>query len=236
MDALTSTGAERLFRALSHFKQTLEQLTIFEQLHISFPSHSSGVCDSDCDSGTCIYLDNNLLLEAMSAWPHIHTLKIENCGIRPSPIQHTSLQTLHMETPRSHIGNAEVIARIVFNWLPCVDQVNKGVDDWAPWYEINEHLVSSRAVAPHATGAASNTCIQWDVFTFGEHLELLHLFVFVRVGMVVLTMVAIVFSPLTAELMHYVGFHAFLLWSSPPTRINHSIHGKLPNRFTSLSA
>ncbi|KAG1884682.1 hypothetical protein F4604DRAFT_184360 [Suillus subluteus] len=202
VDVLTLTEAERFFRALSNCKQTLEQLTIiFERYHdpqykaltaiqhlLSFTQLRS-LRLGNYDSGACICLDNNLLLEAMSAWPHIHTLTIEdssglpfvtfrglftairqrpqleslrlyidtlNIDIDPDaePIQH-SLQTLHMETPGAYLVNAEVLARIIFKWLPCVDQVNKVVCGWGAWNEVNKHLVSLRTAALHASGAAS---------------------------------------------------------------------------------
>jgi len=168
------TEAEWLFRALFNYKQTLEQLTVILSEYHDFQNNYLGLtvithllCFTQLQflQLNCldysIYLDNNLLLEAMSAWPHIHTLKM---GIYPSitfcrlftalhqcpqmeslpvlidtvnididpnaePIQHTSLQTLDLETPESPIGNAEVLAHIILTWLPCIDQVNKVADD-----------------------------------------------------------------------------------------------------------
>ncbi|KAG1884681.1 hypothetical protein F4604DRAFT_184234 [Suillus subluteus] len=203
IEVVSSTEAERLFRALSHYKQTLEHLTvILSEYHDLQNNYLTAIThllcftqlrflQLDCPDSS-IYLDNNLLLEAMSAWPHIHTLKIEGCGIRPSitfrglftalrqcpqleslrvlidavnididpnaePIPHTSLRTLDLETFESPIGNAEVLARIIFAWLPCVDQVNKVADDWEPWDEVNIHLVSLRAAARRVAGGALNT-------------------------------------------------------------------------------
>ncbi|KAG1802542.1 uncharacterized protein BJ212DRAFT_1397295 [Suillus subaureus] len=203
IEVVSSTEAERLFRALSHYKQTLEQLTvILSEYHDLQNNYLTAITHLLCFTqlrflqfdclDSSIYLDNNLLLEAMSAWPHIHTLKIEDCGIRPSitfrglftalrqcpqleslrvlidtvnididpnaePIQHTSLRTLDLETFESPIGNAEVLARIIFKWLPCVDQVNKVADDWEPWDEVNMHLVSLRAAVRRVVGGALNT-------------------------------------------------------------------------------
>ncbi|KAG2139117.1 uncharacterized protein EDB93DRAFT_708238 [Suillus bovinus] len=198
MDVLASTEAEPLFCALSHCKQTLERLTVIFEEYDDPQSKSLTVIPqflsftqlrslhlSSCDS--CIHLDNDLLLEAMSAWPHIQTLKIEDCIIAPSvtfrglftairqcpqleslrvlidtvnididpdaePIQHTSLKKLHLEASES-LGNAEVLARIIFKWLPCVDQVSY----WEAWHEVNTHLVSLRTAALHDIGATLNT-------------------------------------------------------------------------------
>ncbi|KAG2363057.1 hypothetical protein BDR07DRAFT_957429 [Suillus spraguei] len=203
MYVLALTEAEKFYHALSNYKQTLEELTIVFEEYRDPQSKSLTVIPhllpftqlqslqlTIGNHKSCIYLDNNLLLEAMSAWPHIHTLIIEDYSIRPSvtfyglftalrqcphleslclsidtvnididpdaePIQHTSLYALHLETSESYIGNAKVLARIIFNWLPYV----KGTmidDDCDPWEEVNAHLVSLRTAALHATGAVPN--------------------------------------------------------------------------------
>ncbi|KAG2148768.1 hypothetical protein DEU56DRAFT_926316 [Suillus clintonianus] len=201
---MSSPEAERLFRKLSHCKQTLEELEVvlFEydsddpQGIVTIVPHllcftQLRILQIECIS-SYLYLDNNLFLKAMSAWPHIHTLKMEDSGRRPSitfhglfaalcqcpdletlrvlidtvnididpnaePIQHTSLRTLVLESVRGRVENAEVVAHIIFTWLPCVDQVNTDVDDWQPWEPVNTHLASLRAAAQRVTGAASNT-------------------------------------------------------------------------------
>ncbi|KAG1862639.1 hypothetical protein F4604DRAFT_1054890 [Suillus subluteus] len=136
---------------------------------------------------SCIYLDNDILLEAMSTWPHIHTLKIKDSGLRPSsvsfhglftalrlcpqlhtlqvaintatididpdaePIQHPTLRTLELEASDFPITNAETLARIIFVWLPCVDQV----ENWdGNWGEVNTHLTSLKATALYVAGAS----------------------------------------------------------------------------------
>ncbi|KAG1763397.1 hypothetical protein EDD22DRAFT_887385 [Suillus occidentalis] len=188
---LVSTEAERLFRALSHCKQTLEELTvIFRECHD--PQRNALTVISHLLSFTQL---RTLQLCAMSAWPHIHRLRIEDFGFRSSatvtfrglftairqcpqleslqllidtfnididpdaePIQHTSFKRLDLETSYSYIGNAEVVARIIFNWFPCVDEVSKYMNNSRLWKEVNEHLTSMRtATALHAIGAALNT-------------------------------------------------------------------------------
>lgn len=202
IEVMSSAEAEQLFCALSCCKKNLEQLTVVlneynDLQHNYLKAITHLLCFTqlrflqlDC-LDSCIYLDNNLLLEATAAWPHIHTLKIEDCGIHPcvtfrglftaihqcpqleslrvlintvnididpnaEPTQHTSLRTLDLETPESPIGNAEVLARIILNWLPCVDQVNKVADDWEPWDEVNAYLTSLRNVR-RVMGDASST-------------------------------------------------------------------------------
>ncbi|KAG2139126.1 uncharacterized protein EDB93DRAFT_1230588 [Suillus bovinus] len=198
---LGSEEAEQLFHALSNCKalQTLEKISII--------AYDSKFLDSDgilkpiphflrfkqlrtlelifCDS--CIYLDNDILLEAMSTWPDIHTLEITSSHALPSsvtlhglftalslcpqlhtlrvaidittididpdddPIQHTSLQKAELEI-YEFITDAESLARIIFAWLPCVDQVQR---EDIYWDEVNMHLRSLKAaVGLHVVGAS----------------------------------------------------------------------------------
>lgn len=197
--APTATEANQLFRALSHYKQTLEQLTVI----MSSYNHDSQnkyltithffcftqlrLLHLDCIESR-IYLDNNLLLEAMSSWPHIEFFKIEDFGgnssvtfrglftalsqcpqleslrlsidtmnidinLHAEPIPNTTLRALDLETSEFHIENAEVLARIIFTWFPCVDQVSKIPDtDSGPWDEVNMRLISLRAGARRIIG------------------------------------------------------------------------------------
>ncbi|KAG2336703.1 hypothetical protein BDR05DRAFT_1005635 [Suillus weaverae] len=213
IDIVSSTEAERLFRALSHYKQTLEQLTfILGEYHDLQNNYLTVITHLLCFTqlrilqleslDSCIYLDNNLFLKAMSAWPYIEFLKIEDSGLRPSitfrglftalrqcpqleslqvlidtvniefdpnaePIQHTSLRTLDLEASEPPIETAEVLARIIFTWLPCVDQVNKDTDDL--WDEVNLHLISLRAAARRIMEVPSIPDFN-GMFTFGNIL------------------------------------------------------------------
>lgn len=190
--APTATEANQLFRALSNYRQTLEQLTVImssynqgsqsKNLTITqfFCFTQLRLLHLDCAESR-IYLDNNLLLEAMSAWPHIEFFRIEDSGrnssvtfrglftalsqcpqleslrlsidivnididIHAEPIPNTTLRALDLETSEDHIENAEVLARIIFTWFPCVEQVSKIADtDSEPWDEVNMHLISLRA-------------------------------------------------------------------------------------------
>ncbi|KAG1828004.1 hypothetical protein EV424DRAFT_576517 [Suillus variegatus] len=91
---LISGGAERLFHALSHCKacQTLEQITIYIFDLPGPPGDESltpiphFLCFTQLRSlrlmfyDFCIYLDNDMLLQAMSRWPHIRMLDISDSG------------------------------------------------------------------------------------------------------------------------------------------------------------
>ncbi|KAG1749463.1 hypothetical protein EDB19DRAFT_2036424 [Suillus lakei] len=201
IEVLSSIEAEGLFRALTHYKQTLEQLTVIVSEDHDPQGYFTAIPHLLCFTqlrflqldclDSCIYLDNDLILKAMSAWPHMRDLMIEDSGDRPSvtfrglftalrqcprleslrvlidtvnididphvePIQHTSLQILDLETAEFPVPNAEAVARIIFTWLPCVDQVNKVADDWEPWEDVNMHLISLRAAARRVTGVAFN--------------------------------------------------------------------------------
>ncbi|KAG2348213.1 hypothetical protein BDR05DRAFT_944383 [Suillus weaverae] len=215
IDIVSSTEAERLFRALSYYKQTLEQLTfILGEYHDLRNNYLTVITHLLCFTqlrilqleslDSCIYLDNNLFLKAMSAWPYIEFLKIEDSGLRPSitfrglltalrqypqleslqvlidtvnididpnaePIQHTSLRTLDLEASEPPIETAGVLARIIFTWLPCVDQVNKDTDDLEPWDEVNLHLISLRAAARRIMEVPSIPDFN-GMFTFGNIL------------------------------------------------------------------
>lgn len=136
-----------------------------------------------------IHLDNDILLAAMSNWPHLCTLEIEGsclhpstvtfCGlftalrlcphlhtlrvlidpantkIGPNKIQHTSLKTVDFDT-LSPMANTADVARIIFNALPCVDQVNRFTMHTKEWDEVNRHLKSLKAGALHVAGPASS--------------------------------------------------------------------------------
>lgn len=97
-DVLPCAEAEQLCRALSqcNAKQTLK--------HISIASHVPKVQESSCDSLTavtqllcftnlrmvrlnlhyCIHMDNDLLLEVMSSWPHIRSLELMDSQTPPA--------------------------------------------------------------------------------------------------------------------------------------------------------
>ncbi|KAG1867158.1 hypothetical protein DFJ58DRAFT_127295 [Suillus subalutaceus] len=202
IDILYSADAEELLRALSHCKATLEKISIqcfydefMGPLDTTLTIIPHFLCFTQLrtlqlmlfKSNSCIYLDNDILLEAMSTWPHIHTLEIKDSGFRPSSvsfhglftalrlcpqlhtlqltintatldidpdaelIQHTSLRTLKLEASNFPITNAETLARIIFAWLPCVDQVENGNRSWD---EVNTHLTSLKAHALYVAGAS----------------------------------------------------------------------------------
>lgn len=204
-DLLSSEEAERFFSALSNCKacQTLQQLEI---TIISFGPRSGQqagpfaaiphlLCFTQLRSlrlvcrFSYIYLDNDLLLAAMSNWPHLRALEIEGSCLHPSTVtfcglftalrlcphlhtlrvlidpantkigpnkkQHTSLKTVDFDT-LSPIANTADVARIIFNALPCVDQVNRFTMHTKEWDEVNRHLKSLKAGALHVAGPASS--------------------------------------------------------------------------------
>lgn len=189
---LYSGEAEQLFSMLTHCKarQTLEIISIssyndvLQDSDISVAAIPHLLCFTQLRIlrlkffNACIYLDNDILLEAMSTWSHICTLEIRDACLHPSsvslhrlftalhlcpqlhtlriaidiaaididpddePIQHTSIHTLEFRTSELQIENAETLARIVFTWLPFVDQV---VDEDGIWNEVNMHLTNLSA-------------------------------------------------------------------------------------------
>ncbi|KAG2036057.1 hypothetical protein BDR03DRAFT_921945 [Suillus americanus] len=213
-DVLPCAEAEQLCRALSKCKakETLE--------HISIASHVPKVQESSCDSLTavtqllcfthlrtvrlnlhyCIHIDNDLLLEVMSSWPHVrslelvdsqmppaitfrglfaalplcphlHTLRIlmdaVNIDIDPAAetFQHTTLQKLDLT--QSDVADAEIVARIIFFVLPCVDRILTRRDHWnasmvfqKEWDEVNKHLdylKSSAVIGGDITATAAKS-------------------------------------------------------------------------------
>ncbi|KAG1894154.1 uncharacterized protein F5891DRAFT_1281745 [Suillus fuscotomentosus] len=90
-DHLSSEEAEELFHALSRCKacRTLEEITICSDESRLAPLNSEPLtsiphflCFTQLRTlqlmfyNPCIYLDNDILLQAMSSWPHIRTLAI----------------------------------------------------------------------------------------------------------------------------------------------------------------
>ncbi|KAG2096341.1 uncharacterized protein F5147DRAFT_656648 [Suillus discolor] len=103
---LTSEAAERLFHALSHCKacQTIETISFClfdedpEDVETLTPIPHF-LCFTQLRTlqlifnDSYIYLDNDMLLQAMSSWPHIHTLEI-NYSVDRAPSSEVSLHGL----------------------------------------------------------------------------------------------------------------------------------------------
>ncbi|KAG2348257.1 hypothetical protein BDR05DRAFT_956811 [Suillus weaverae] len=205
VDVLSLPGAEQLFRALSHCKarETLEKIIVYSSYHEydGPPNNSSVITHFLCFTQLrtlhlacfdfCLNLDNDILFEAMSTWPHMRDLEIEDVHLRNSPItfrslltalrlcphlhtlevpidtttvdidpdvepiQHTSLRRLELKTSGFPIAKAEAFARIIFSYLPHVDQVGGSIQRY--WDEVNMHLKSLKDTALHVTRATSNT-------------------------------------------------------------------------------
>ncbi|KAG1729791.1 hypothetical protein EDB19DRAFT_1742445 [Suillus lakei] len=204
-DLLSLEEAEQFFRALSHCGacQTLQQLEIaivsfgprFDPQGSFLIAIPHLLCFTQLQTlrlvcrFSYIYLDNDLLLGAMSNWPHLRTLDIEgsclhpssvtfsglftalrlcphlhtlrvlidptNTKIGPKEIRHTSLKTVDFDT-LSPITSTAAVARIIFNALPCVDQVNRFTMHTKEWDEVNTHLKSLKAAALHFARPASS--------------------------------------------------------------------------------
>ncbi|KAG2053276.1 hypothetical protein BDR06DRAFT_956851 [Suillus hirtellus] len=204
---ISPEDAEQLFHALSRCKacRTLEEITIcsFDERY-RVPQNSEPLtpiphflCFTQLRSlrltfsNFYIHLDNDMLLQAMSTWPHIRALEINNsASYAPSseislrelftalspcpelhtlqvpinlatinidpdaePMQHTSLRSLALNLSTSQIANAETIARIIYAWLPRVNQVRNpyGMN----WVEVNRYLGSlGRAAVPYVRRAS----------------------------------------------------------------------------------
>ncbi|KAG1744561.1 uncharacterized protein EDB91DRAFT_1080672 [Suillus paluster] len=159
VNALPSNEAERLFRALSQCKacQTLE--------HITMGTYGPGVQEPSDNPLTVIahffcftqlrtlwlmlhrpiFLDNNLLLEAMSSWPHIRTLSLEEPHCRPATITFRGLFTALRRCP--HLQTLDVL----------IDTARIDIDDTAESFQHttlrslglipSSHVVDAEAVS-----------------------------------------------------------------------------------------
>jgi hypothetical protein len=108
--------AEQLFRTLSHCKacQTLEKISVFflndvfEDSDISLTVIPHLLCFTQLRIlrliffNASIYLDNDILLEAMSTWSHICTLEIKDACFHPSPVSLRGLLTAIHLRPQLH--------------------------------------------------------------------------------------------------------------------------------------
>ncbi|KAG1839282.1 hypothetical protein C8R48DRAFT_782131 [Suillus tomentosus] len=97
-DVLPCAEAEQLFRALSQCKanQTLEHISIaarFSKVEEPLFDSSAAVTQLLCfthlrtvqlDLHHCIHIDNDLLLEVVSSWPHIRSLKLVDTKMPPT--------------------------------------------------------------------------------------------------------------------------------------------------------
>ncbi|KAG2098559.1 hypothetical protein BD769DRAFT_1512937 [Suillus cothurnatus] len=116
----SSAELEQLFRALSHCKacQTLKEITI------TFDDHQDND-DQDPDNfltliphflcftqleilqlyfhGSHIYLGNDVLLQAMSTWPHVRILEIQDSGLIPSHVTFRGLFTALRQCPHLRV-------------------------------------------------------------------------------------------------------------------------------------
>ncbi|KAG2148767.1 hypothetical protein DEU56DRAFT_79738 [Suillus clintonianus] len=125
VDAISTPEAEQLFRALSNCNacRTLEKIVILNLFHTGrisqeTPENSSTaithfLCFAQLQTlqlmlyGFRIYLDNDLLLEAMSCWPHMRDLQIYNSGHHPSTVTVSGLFTALRQCP--HLYSLRVL-------------------------------------------------------------------------------------------------------------------------------
>ncbi|KAG1725943.1 hypothetical protein EDB19DRAFT_252495 [Suillus lakei] len=120
---LSSAEAEQLFCALSNCKacQTLEKINIISSARgpQDPPDNSLTViphflCFTQLRTlqlvfyDSCIYLDDDLLLEAMSAWPHIRTLEIEDSDRRDPSVTFRGLLIALRLCPHLHTLRASI--------------------------------------------------------------------------------------------------------------------------------
>ncbi|KAG2040359.1 hypothetical protein BDR03DRAFT_949760 [Suillus americanus] len=126
----SSAEAGQLFRALSHCKacQTLQEMTITFDNHQDNDDQDPGnfltliphfLCFTQLKilqlhfDGSHIYLDNDILLQAMSTWPHIRILEIQDSGLIPSHVTFRGLFTAlrlcpHLRVLRVPINTATI--------------------------------------------------------------------------------------------------------------------------------
>lgn len=116
VNILCPEEADELFHTLSHCKacETLERITIysfqdpFEDPDISVTAIPHLLRFTQLRNlrliffNACIYLDNDILLEAMSTWTHIHTLEIKDPCIHPSPVSFRGLFEALRQCPQLH--------------------------------------------------------------------------------------------------------------------------------------
>ncbi|KAG1892904.1 uncharacterized protein F5891DRAFT_1068422 [Suillus fuscotomentosus] len=167
--------AEQLFRALSLCKaswQTLEHIIISsrnktqEHTSDSLTAVRQFFCFKELRTLRIyvhrpIYLDDDLLFEAMTTWPHIRLASFSNyhyisrlqelqvlvdarnIDIAPEveSFQHTSLRNLAVDSCELEAVNVEAVARIIYSMLPAVSQVIYS-DDGVPrsLHNVNKHL------------------------------------------------------------------------------------------------
>ncbi|KAG2122917.1 hypothetical protein DEU56DRAFT_831018 [Suillus clintonianus] len=191
----TTAKAEQFFHALSQCKasQTLEHIVIDSSYLVLKDDEEWGTPLTAIRQFLCftqlqtlqlkvchaIDIDNDLLVEAMSSWPHLRSLELDGYSGLPQPavtfralftalrfcphlhtlqvmidavnididpttesFRHASLKTLRVGN--SSLGDAEVVARIIFTMLPFVDRVG---DLRRSWHQVNLRLESFRPSA-----------------------------------------------------------------------------------------
>ncbi|KAG2073425.1 hypothetical protein BDR04DRAFT_1152196 [Suillus decipiens] len=198
LNVLSSAEAEQLFRALSNCKacQTLEEITVTLNDRYRAPSSNSLImiphllCFTQLrtlrftSSNSFVDLDDDLLLEAISSWPHIRTLELRESDsvtfqtlftvLRLHPWLHlrvtintedldidadaepihSSLKELHLEPSEFLTAHPEAVARTIFTWFPCINRVFGPVEIWHEKNAVNYYLESLEAAAAHAAGVA----------------------------------------------------------------------------------
>ncbi|KAG1830691.1 hypothetical protein DFJ58DRAFT_873775 [Suillus subalutaceus] len=116
VDFLPLPEAEQLFRALSNCKacETLEKIRVYSSYHKYDPQNNSlsAIPHFHCFTHLrtlhlacfdfCINLDDNILLEAMSTWPHMHDLEIDDLRLHHSPITFRGIFTAIRLCPQLH--------------------------------------------------------------------------------------------------------------------------------------
>lgn len=205
VDFLSSPEAEQLFRALSNCEscKTLEKIIVLSLYHEyddddDTPNNSlSAIPHFHCFTqlqtlhlacfNFCINLDDDILLEAMSTWPHMRDLEIEDLRMHYSPITFRGIfRALHLcpqlhtlqvpidgtavnidVEPIQHTSLRVLELKTLVSQIANAEALARIIFSCLPrinelggiayWDEVNMHLKSLKDAALHATGTASNT-------------------------------------------------------------------------------
>ncbi|KAG2073427.1 hypothetical protein BDR04DRAFT_1152198 [Suillus decipiens] len=119
------------------------------------------------DSGLCSSpVTFRALFTALRLRPQLRSLQVPintvdlHINTDSKPIQHSPLENLRFMRSKILAAHPEAVARTIFTWFPCIDRISgysADLYDGTHWKEVNRHLISLKAAAPHATGAASST-------------------------------------------------------------------------------
>ncbi|KAG1884721.1 hypothetical protein F4604DRAFT_185587 [Suillus subluteus] len=180
VDLLPLPEADQLFHALTNCKacETLEKIRVYSSYHEYDPQNNSlsVIPHFHCFTHLrtlhlacfdfCINLDDNILLEAMSNWPHMRDLDIEDLRLHHSPITFRGIFTAIRLCPQLHTLQVPIDSTTVnIDVEPIQHTSLRTLELKTPWFKIAEAEALARIIfscLPRINRVNGSIQCDWD--------------------------------------------------------------------------